>query len=123
MTLENTNLTNVQITGDYPNLDTLVFTNCNLTTFNPTGNFPLLDILDLHGNNLNSILLNSTFSKVRNATFSGNKLTLSSYVAMESWANNLEISDGTMEFIGNIDSVSGTNLEAILISKGRIVRV
>ena len=104
-----------------PNLDTLVFTNCNLTTFNPTGNFPLLDILDLHGNNLNSILLNSTFSKVRNATFSGNKLTLSSYVAMESWANNLEISDGTMEFIGNIDSVSGTNLETILISKGRTI--
>jgi len=38
---------------------------------------------------------------------------------METWANSLPVSTGKdILFVNNIDSVSGTNLEAILISKG-----
>jgi Leucine-rich repeat (LRR) protein len=54
-----------------------------------------------------------------------NQMTTAGYTASESWANNLHNapSGGIIIFSNNIDSVTGTNLEAILISKGWTVNV
>jgi hypothetical protein len=52
-------------------------------------------------------------------------MTTAGYTASESWANNLHNapSGGTISFSSNTDSATGTNLEAILTSKGWAVLV
>jgi hypothetical protein len=75
-------------------------------------------ILDLSGKsiaNINNLSISAFFY---NLVLSNNLLTTSSYATMEAWANNLPNSNVFVDFSNNIDSVSGTNLEAILISKG-----
>jgi hypothetical protein len=58
-------------------------------------------------------------SSLQNIQFSNCGFELFTYTAMETWANSLHsTSTGLVEFTGNIDSVVGTNLEAILLSKG-----
>jgi Leucine-rich repeat (LRR) protein len=50
----------------------------------------------------------------------GNQMTTAGYTASEPWANAMSVipGRGNMYFTDNIDSISGTNLETILITKG-----
>ena len=58
-------------------------------------------------------------SSLQNIQFADCSFELFTYTTMEAWANTLHsTSTGIIDFTGNIDSVSGTNLEAILLSKG-----
>ena len=58
-------------------------------------------------------------SSLQNIQFANCGFEFFTYTAMEPWANNLHsTSTGIIEITGNIDSVVGTNLEAILLSKG-----
>jgi hypothetical protein len=75
-------------------------------------------ILDLSGKTITNINNLSISAYFYNLIVSNNLLTTSSYATMEAWANNLPNSNVFVDFSNNIDSVSGTNLEAILISKG-----
>jgi len=52
-----------------------------------------------------------------------NQMTTAGYTASETWATGLHIAPigGNISFANNIDSVSGTNLETILLGKGWIV--
>jgi hypothetical protein len=70
-----------------------------LTEFNPT--LPLPDSLQqLH--------------------LSNNQMTIAGYEASEPWANAMSVipARGSIYIYNNIDSIIGTNLETILISKG-----
>jgi hypothetical protein len=75
-------------------------------------------ILDLSGKTITNVNNLSISAYFYNLVLSNNLLTTSSYTAMEAWANNLPNSNVFVDFSNNIDSVSGTNLEVILISKG-----
>jgi len=116
-----------------------------ITTFNPTIALPSsLEFLNLYGNqivNFNPTLPLPTSLQILNlninqlTTFNptialpsslqilylnNNQMTTSGYTASEPWANGIHTapSGGTILFQGNTNSASGTNLEAILISKG-----
>jgi hypothetical protein len=54
-----------------------------------------------------------------------NQMTTAGYIASEPWANTMTVipGRGNVYFNNNIDSVSGTNLETILIAKGWTVNV
>jgi len=56
---------------------------------------------------------------LQNLGLSGNQMTIAGYTASETWANAQPsfISSCNVYFTNNIDSVSGTDLETILISK------
>ncbi len=56
---------------------------------------------------------------------SNNQMTIAGYTASETWANAQPsfTSSCNVYFTSNIDSVSGTNLETILISKNCTVTV
>jgi hypothetical protein len=53
--------------------------------------------------------------------FFGGSMTTAGYTASEPWANNV-LGVATVDFRFNTDSVTGTNLETILISKGWIIQ-
>lgn len=78
-------------------------------------------VIDLSGNLLTdfnpSVPLPTIISQI---LLNDNSLTTSSYASMETWANGLHIAPdgyGTIDFRENIDSVSGTQLETILVGK------
>lgn len=83
-----------------------------------------LQYLDFDSNQI--AIFNPTIaltSSLQTLYLTGNQITTAGYTTMETWAN-LQPSftnTCTIDFIANIDSVSGTNLEAILISKDCIV--
>lgn len=79
------------------------------------GNAGILDLSNKTINNINNLSISTSYNSL---LLNNNLLTTSSYIAMEIWANNLPNSNIYADFSGNIDLVSGTNLEAILISKG-----
>jgi hypothetical protein len=98
-----------------------------ITTFNPTLPLPTsLERLELNGNPI--VTFNPTLPLPSNLQFlilNGNQMTTAGYTASEPWANGMHTapSGGTIGFIGNIDSASGTNLETILTNKGWTVNV
>jgi hypothetical protein len=75
--------------------------------------------LELYNNNL-SVFTTPLPQNLEDIFFDNNNFTLASYASMESWADNLHegLSGNIISFTGNTDSVSGTNLESILINKG-----
>jgi hypothetical protein len=92
-----------------------------IVTFNPTQPLPsALYNLDLTNNLIN--IFNPTLPLPNGLGYlalGNNQMTLAGYTASESWANAMSIMLGRdIYFNGNIDSVSGTNLKTILISKG-----
>ncbi len=91
------------------------------TAFNPSMSLPnSLVNLNLGDNSLTQFVT-SIPNSLNNLSLQNNLMDLSSYAAMESWANSLPATTGTPKYInfnGNTASVSGTNLETILISKG-----
>ena len=85
-------------------LITIGIRNNQIVTFNPT--LPLPDSLEL-------------------LYLENNQMTTAGYIASEPWANTMTVipGRGNVYFNNNIDSVSGTNLETILIAKGWTVNV
>jgi hypothetical protein len=101
--LPNNTITNADKIGIINGLEVLFLYNNQIANFNPT--IPLPSSLQI-------LVLNN------------NQFTLAGYTATEAWANSLPVSTGkTISFQGNSASVSGTNLEAILISKGWTIEV
>jgi Leucine-rich repeat (LRR) protein len=100
--------------------------NNQLSNFNPTIALPSsLQNLFLNNNQLSNF--NPTIalpSSLQNLFLNNNQFALAGYIATEAWANSLPVSTGkTVNFSENLASVSGTNLQAILISKGWSVLV
>jgi hypothetical protein len=97
--------------------------NNNITEFNPSKNLPnsLLN-LDLGKNELRFFKPDFKLPiSLTNLNLSSNKFVLAGYTDSEVWANNIYVAPtagGYIDFTDNTDSVSTTNLETILVSKG-----
>lgn len=103
------NVSNLFFAGNKINSITSVFPN-NLT------------FLTLDGNLLESFT-NQLPETLTTLDLSNNLLTTSSYITMEDWATNLPTftSECQMIFTGNIDSITGTGLETILLTKNVVI--
>jgi hypothetical protein len=103
-------------------LQNLWLQNNQIVTFDPTLPLPnSLQLLQLESNQIvtfdPSLLLPNSLQLLN---LGNNQITTSGYIASESWANAMSVipGRGDVYFNDNIDSVSGTNLETILIAKG-----
>jgi hypothetical protein len=126
--LEGLDLTNNQITSFDPSLPLpsslleLQLSNNNIVTFNPTTPLPSsLLILNILDNQI--VIFNPSLALpigLSSLGLSDNQMTTAGYTGSEPWANAMTVipSRGGIYFNDNIDSVSGTNLETILIAKG-----
>jgi Leucine-rich repeat (LRR) protein len=92
-----------------------------ITEFNPDNPLPSsLDALAIDSNQLTffnpSIPLPNTLTSI---DFSDNLIDLSGYAISEEWANSQPafINTCTLDFSGNTDSITGTDLETILLTK------
>lgn len=102
-------------TGNYLQLKSKTLTNVNYITVSG------LQVLNLSDNQLTTF--NPTIalpSSLQSLNLSSNQMTTLGYTASEPWANGMHTapSGGVIYLNDNTDSASGTNLEAILISKG-----
>jgi hypothetical protein len=119
--VNNLNITNV----NYITVLGLIILNLNhnqIATFNPTIALPStlqgLLLADNQYTNFNPIIpLPTSLIDLRLDT---NQMTTAGYTASEPWANGMHNapSGGNINLSNNTDSASGTNLEAILTSKG-----
>jgi hypothetical protein len=121
LSLNDNNIVDFNPTIALPNIiQSIALNNNQIVDFNPS--IPLPSLLGSLGLNDNQIVtLNPTIplpTTINQLYLENNLMTLSSYTTLETWANSLPIGSGVAFFSGNIDSVSGTNLETILISKG-----
>lgn len=114
----------------YSGTTTIHIINNSLEEFNPSLPLPNnLEFLELHNNpNLNTstfCLLNTLPISLTNITLVNCTLSLADYTNLEIWANAQPsfTNTCTINFAGNTNSVSGTNLETILISKNCSVLV
>jgi Leucine-rich repeat (LRR) protein len=82
---------------------------------------PNLTVLDLSNNSMGSITPTHAFPiTLQSIDFSNNNFTASGYADSENWALTMHTAPigGTIDFSGNTDSVSGTELENILVGLG-----
>ena len=131
----NNDLTNIVVT-DFNFEGDRIF--CNMTAYGTTYDLSNLGLVNADKicvvNGLTTLYLHSnqivTFnpsiplpSSLTSLDLSGNQMTLAGYTASEVWANSQPAFTNPCDvyFMGNIDSITGTNLEAILISKGCII--
>jgi Leucine-rich repeat (LRR) protein len=130
--LRNLNLVNNSITNFDPSialpngLNKMSLQNNKIAVFNPTLALPTgLDELNLQSNLLTFFnpTLEYPYDDVLDLDLSNNLMRLEGYTQSEPWAEKLPeaTNGGSIEFDGNLDSVSGTNLETILTSKGYTV--
>ena len=119
-------LENADKIGVVNGLNTLRLNNNQIVTFNPT--IPLqssLDYLDLSRNQI--VTFNPTIPLPSSLTYlrlNENQMTLAGYAASDAWANTQPAFTNLcfVYFDLNIDSISGTNLEAILITKNCVIQ-
>ena len=96
-----------------------------IVTFNPTIALPSsLTELYLKGNQI--VIFNPTIALPSSLTYlylSNNQMTLAGYTESEAWANAQPAftNPWVVIFGGNIDSITGTNLEAILLTKNCVI--
>jgi len=92
-----------------------------IVTFNPT--FPLPSTLDFLSLSFNDIVIfNPTHplpTSLNGLALSSNQMTTAGYTASEPWANAQPAFSSTcnINMLGNVNSVSGTPLRAILVTK------
>lgn len=94
----------------------------NLTEFNPTLPLPS-SLIELNLGDNQIVIFNPTLplpDSLLDLNVYGNQMTTAGYTASEPWANAMSTipGRGNIYFQNNNDSVSGTNLETILIAKG-----
>jgi len=120
--LDNNNIVTFNPAFPLPaSLTNLDLGNNDIVTFNPT--FPLpstLDFLNLGFNDI--VIFNPTHplpTSLNQLTLSSNQMTTAGYTASEPWANAQPAfsSPCNILMLGNVNSVSGTNLRAILVTK------
>jgi Leucine-rich repeat (LRR) protein len=127
LNLVNNSLTNFDPSIALPNgLNKMSLQNNKIAVFNPTLALPTgLDELNLQSNLLTFFnpTLEYPYDDVLDLDLSNNLMRLEGYTQSEPWAEKLPeaTNGGSIEFDGNLDSVSGTNLETILTSKGYTV--
>ena len=98
-----------------------------IVDFNPSIALPIgLQSLELGGNQI--VDFNPSIalpSGLQSLDLSGNQMTIAGYTASETWANAQPsfTSSCNVYFTNNIDSVSGVDLETILISKNCTISV
>jgi hypothetical protein len=111
--------------GNINGLTSLVLSNNDLTEFNPSIALPTtLETLELNDNQLTNFNpLISLPVSLQFIELSNNQMTTLGYTESETWATNQPSFTSVCEikFNDNIDSVSGTNLEAILLTKNATV--
>ena len=100
--LDNLGLVNVDKIGVVNGLTALILAGNQIVTFNPTIPLP---------------------SSLINLNLTSNQMTLAGYTASEVWANAQPAFTNpcTIDFRGNRDSIAGTNLEAILLTKNCVI--
>jgi len=118
--ISNSYITNVNLIS-IPNLDMLNLSNNNIINFNPSSALPSsLKKLFLENNQI--VTFNPSIALPSSLFFliiSHNQMNLAGYTASEIWANGLHTTtNGYIQLTNNLDSVSETNLESILIAKG-----
>jgi hypothetical protein len=92
-----------------------------IVTFDPTLSLPSSLIeLDLSGNQI--VIFNPSNElpiSLTQLNLANNQMTIAGYTASETWANTQTSFSGlnTVPFTGNVNSVSGTTLESILLTK------
>ena len=101
--LSNLGLVNADKIGVVNGLTTLHLNFNQIVTFNPTIPLP---------------------SSLTHLDLNFNQMTLAGYMASEVWANAQPAFTNpcNVYFIGNIDSITGTNLEAILLTKNCVIQ-
>ena len=101
--LSNLGLVNADKIGVVNGLTTLNLSNNQIITFNPTIPLP---------------------SSLTTLNLTSNQMTLADYTASEVWANAQPAFTNpcNVNFGGNINSITGTNLEAILLTKNCVIR-
>jgi Leucine-rich repeat (LRR) protein len=101
--------------------------NCAIVTFNPSLPLPSsLETLSLNGNDI--VIFNPSLSLPISLTLinlSVNAMTTAGYTASETWANLQPAFTNSCDvaFQANVNSVSGTNLQAILLTKNCNVQI
>ena len=100
--LSNLGLVNADKIGVVNGLTTLNLSNNQIITFNPTIPLP---------------------SSLTTLNLTSNQMTLAGYTASEVWANAQPAFTNpcNVNFGGNIDSITGTNLQAILLTKNCVI--
>jgi Leucine-rich repeat (LRR) protein len=98
-----------------------------IVDFNPTIALPS-SLQELYLGDNHIVTFNPTIALPSTLEFlhlDGNQMTTAGYIASEPWANGMHTatSGGNIDLQFNSDSVSGTNLESILIAKGWAVAV
>jgi hypothetical protein len=106
-------------------LQVLALNTNQIVDFNPSIALPTsLQVLDLSSNEI--VYFNPTIvlpTSLNTLALQYNKMTIAGYVASETWANSQPsfINNCTIALNLNLDSVTGTDLEAILITKNATV--
>lgn len=108
-------------------LQTLYVANNSINSFNPSTPLPsgIISIY-LSYNPLTYFHPNIPLpDSINHLQLNNNQITAVGYTASEPWANAMSVipGRGNVYFNNNVDSVSGTNLETVLIAKGWAVTV
>ena len=119
--ISNMQVTDITSIGNLGQLQVLYLSNNQIINFDPTIALPSsLQVLYLYNNQI--ITFDPTIalpSSLQSLYLNNNQMTIAGYTASETWANTQPIFTSlcNVSFNSNIDDVSGTNLESILISK------
>ena len=122
LNLDNNNITTFNPTIALPNsLTFLNLINNQIITFNPTIALPT-NLLELRLDNNNIVIFNPSIilpTGLINLGLSSNQMTTAGYTSSEPWANAQTAFSPTCTtfFPGNSNSITGTNLETILLTK------
>lgn len=118
-------LVNADKIGVVNGLTTLALSGNQIVTFNPTIPLPnSLTHLNLNGNQI--VTFNPSIPLPNTLTYlglGGSQMTLAGYTASEVWANaQPAFTNPCIVYLQlNIDSITGTNLEAILLTKNCVI--
>jgi len=131
---QNANLTYLDLTDNlftdavvnnlvFPSLlQYLLLASNQIVNFNPINPLPS-SLQQLYFNSDQIVTFNPTLplpNSLQYLFFNSNQMTTAGYTASEPWANAMSVipGRGDINFTSNVNSVSGTNLQTILISKG-----
>ena len=122
LNLNNNNITTFNPTIALPSsLQSLLLNDNQIITFNPTIALPT-NLLELRLDNNNIVTFNPSIilpTGLINLNLSSNQMTTAGYTSSEPWANAQPAfsPNCTTFFSGNSNSITGTNLETILLTK------
>ena len=118
---QNLEITDADKFGNFVRLEQINLDFNQIVTFDPS--LPLSDLTALTLRSNQIVTFNPTLplpDSLASIFLNDNQMTTAGYIGSEPWANAMSVipGRGTVYISGNVDSVSGTDLETILISKG-----